>query len=97
MKRPKPLYSILSFYVNKNEWLHLTIGIFGNLCFICGSVAFLNNHEASGWLFLAGGIGMTINAAGNLIAKLEYHGKTAITDVGSYYKHGQNKEEINNV
>ena len=51
--------------------LHLGIGIFGNLCFVLGSVLFFKRFDAwetfAVWLFVVGSTGMLISAVGEAI------------------------------
>ncbi|MBR0553382.1 YrhK family protein [Stakelama marina] len=49
-------------------YIHLAIGLLGNLCFLVGSVLFFKQFEAwhttAVWLFVAGSAGMLLGALG---------------------------------
>jgi len=51
--------------------LHLGIGIFGNLCFVVGSVLFFKRFAAwetfAVWLFVIGSAGMLVSSVGEAI------------------------------
>ena len=53
------------------EWIHLGIGLFGNFCFVVGSVLFFKSFEAwytlAVWLFVVGSTGMFVPARRCLI------------------------------
>ncbi|PQA85771.1 hypothetical protein CW354_21810 [Marinicaulis flavus] len=55
-------------------WIHLSLGLVGNLAFFIGSIFFLPALEpyktAGVWLFIAGSFGMLIGAAGQLLVSL---------------------------
>jgi len=82
MPTPRPLYRFLTLWVKQNEWIHLIIGIVGNLTLLTGAILFVMDHAYSGWFFVAGALGMTLNAIGNFITKTEFSGKTTLTDIG---------------
>ena len=65
--------STIRALVKDNRWFHTAIGIFGNACFVVGSVFFLfeNLQHAGVWLFILGSAGMLIDSVGTAIAKLE--------------------------
>lgn len=71
MRRPHPLRSLLREY----EWVHLTLGILGNTCFVIGSFLFLSDSTRTlgTWLFVAGSSGMWIGTTGSAIVSLERH------------------------
>lgn len=54
-------------------WIHLGIGIFGNITFVVGSVMFLDRdlQRAGVWLFILGSSGMLLGSFGDLLARLE--------------------------
>lgn len=51
--------------------LHIGVGLFGNLCFVAGSVLFFKRFEAwqtfAVWLFVVGSAGMLISSVGEAI------------------------------
>ena len=54
------------------EWVHLGIGILGNLTFLAGSLLFLAKVEPlSLYLFIAGSAGMLVGNVGSAIVRLE--------------------------
>lgn len=76
------LYKTLSICIRRYRWIHLTIGIIGNLLFLSGAVLFLRESDIAGWFFITGSLGMLLNALGDLIAETESCGKTALTEIG---------------
>lgn len=56
------------------EWIHLGIGLFGNFCFVVGSVLFFKSFEAwytlAVWLFVVGSTGMFVGSLGQLAKTL---------------------------
>ena len=54
-------------------WIHLGIGIFGNLSFVVGSVLFLyaDLERAGVWLFIVGSSGMLVGSFGELLIRIE--------------------------
>ncbi|MGH3662945.1 MAG: YrhK family protein [Micromonosporaceae bacterium] len=54
-------------------WVHLGIGIFGNVTFVVGSFLFLREslQQAGVWLFIFGSGGMLLGSVGDLLARLE--------------------------
>ncbi|TDC80734.1 YrhK family protein [Actinomadura sp. 7K507] len=54
-------------------WIHLGIGIFGNLAFVVGSVLFLyaDLQRAGVWLFIAGSSGMLVGSFGEVLVRVE--------------------------
>jgi hypothetical protein len=59
-------------------WIHLGIGIFGNITFVVGSVLFLyQDLQTIGiWLFIIGSSGMLLGSFGELLARLDRHFRT---------------------
>ncbi len=55
--------------------LHVGIGIFGNACFVVGSVLFFKRFEEwqtfAVWLFVLGSAGMLISAIGEAVNAME--------------------------
>ena len=62
----------LSLLLRKYQWIHLTLGLIGNISFVVGSVFFLYEHLHSEgtWLFIIGSTGMLIGSLGEAIVKL---------------------------
>ena len=56
------------------EWVHLTLGLIGNVCFVVGSAFFLyETLKIEGtWLFIIGSSGMLIGAVGSAVVKLTW-------------------------
>ncbi|MBP0614691.1 YrhK family protein [Jiella mangrovi] len=56
--------------VRDYAWIHLAIGLFGNFCFVVGSVMFFKMFDAyytlGVWLFLVGSLGMFLGSLGEL-------------------------------
>ena len=52
-------------------WIHLGIGLFGNFCFVVGSILFFKTFEAwytvAVWLFVVGSTGMFVGSLGQLL------------------------------
>ncbi|MCQ0989840.1 YrhK family protein [Jiella marina] len=66
--------------VRDYSWIHLGIGLFGNFCFVVGSVLFFKTFESlytlAVWLFVAGSTGMFLGSLGELAKSLyERHEK----------------------
>lgn len=54
-------------FVRTYPWVHLTLGLLGNVLFVAGSVSLLLEARPAGtWLFLCGSIGMLIGRLGEL-------------------------------
>lgn len=55
-------------------WIHLSLGLIGNLTFVLGSVLFLPSFEAwqvaGVWLFIVGASLMFVGALGQLLVSL---------------------------
>lgn len=60
---------MLRTLLHEYEWIHLGLGLSGNLMFFVGSVLFLPAFEplktAGVWLFIVGSLLMFVGAAGN--------------------------------
>jgi hypothetical protein len=67
--RLKPLQE----FVRHFEWIHISLGIFGNLAFLVGSIFFLweTMKTAGVWLFIVGSLGMLISSIGSAIVQAE--------------------------
>jgi hypothetical protein len=57
------------------EWIHISLGIFGNIAFLIGSIFFLweSLKTAGVWLFILGSLGMLIASIGSAIVQAERH------------------------
>ncbi|PHP26920.1 YrhK family protein [Limimaricola cinnabarinus] len=77
------IHPVIRTVVQKYEWIHLSLGLFGNVAFLVGSVFFLPMFEGKSpswtgmdwktlgvWLFITGAFFMFIGALGNLLVKL---------------------------
>jgi hypothetical protein len=52
-------------------WIHLTLGLLGNILFFVGSVLFLGpKQDLAIWLFIIGSFFMLIGSAGQVILSL---------------------------
>jgi hypothetical protein len=64
----------LETLVREFGWIHMSVGLLGNIAFVVGSVLFLPTFEPiktiGVWLFIAGSFLMFVGAAGNLAVKL---------------------------
>lgn len=60
---------LIELGVKDYVWIHTAIGLLGNVCFVIGSLLFLDQDRHIGTLFfIAGSIGMLIGSLGNAIA-----------------------------
>lgn len=61
--------------VRRYDWVHTSLGIFGNVVFLIGSICFLfeSSKTVGVWLFIAGATGMLIGSVGQAI--LESNGR----------------------
>jgi hypothetical protein len=58
--------------LKRYEWVHLIIGIMGNILFLAGSLAMLYGSRMTAvYLFIAGSSGMLIGSLGQLVVSLE--------------------------
>jgi hypothetical protein len=59
---------LLQAFVRDYAWVHTSIGLLGNLCFVIGSLLFLQEKQDLGtWFFIIGSAGMSIGSLGNAI------------------------------
>lgn len=65
---------MLQKLVRDYSWIHLCIGLFGNFCFVVGSVLFFKTFESyytlGVWLFVVGSTGMFLGSLGELAKSL---------------------------
>lgn len=66
---PKTLNSFLLTF----PWIHMAIGLAGNVFFVIGSVLFLLNMSAAVF-FVLGSVGMLIGSAGYLLVEIKTRG-----------------------
>ena len=68
---------MLKTLVRDYEWIHVSLGLFGNLCFFVGSVLFLPALEpwklTGVWLFIVGSFCMLVGAVGRALVDLWEH------------------------
>ena len=59
-------------HVERFHWWHTTLGTFGNVCFVVGSVLFLweSTKLAGIWLFIVGSFGMLLGSLGDAAAQV---------------------------
>lgn len=55
------------------EWIHLCLGLIGNLAFVVGSFLFFSasTKTVALWLFVVGSIGMLLGSVGSALVKYE--------------------------
>lgn len=65
----RPLRARLVALVEEFHWLHLTLGLIGNVSFFVGSVLFLFEplKTAGIWLFIVGSFGMLLGTIGDAV------------------------------
>jgi len=72
---------LLKTLVKDYGWIHLSLGVGGNVAFFAGSILFLPIFEpykvAGVWLFIVGSFFMLIGALGRLLVSLWDHGGQA--------------------
>ncbi len=65
---------LLKILVHDYSWIHLTIGLIGNILFFVGSVLFLPQYEAykvlAIWLFIVGSFLMLTGSVGRFLVDL---------------------------
>lgn len=68
-ERRRPIRALL----DHSEWVHVTLGLIGNLAFLVGSVLFLwdSTKVVGVWLFIVGAAGMLINSVGRAVVDTE--------------------------
>lgn len=60
----------LKEFFDEYEWIHLTLGLIGNVLFLCGSVLFLLNSEFIGIrAFIVGSSLMMVDSLGSILVK----------------------------
>ena len=66
-------HSRLSEFLSDFPWIHLGLGLVGNITFVAGSIMFFYESLKTPtiWLFIAGSIGMLIAILGQLFVKIE--------------------------
>ena len=64
----------LQVFVRDYQWIHIGLGLIGNLAFVVGSVFFLwpSTKQLALWLFIAGSCGMLVGSIGSAIVKYEH-------------------------
>lgn len=67
---PYPLHVMVCDY----EWIHICLGLIGNLAFVVGSFLFFweSTKQWALWLFVIGSIGMLIGSMGSAFVKYEH-------------------------
>lgn len=60
-------------YAHEIPWVHMGVGLFGNLAFVVGSLFFLvpSLTRAGTWLFVVASWGMLIGVIGEVLARYE--------------------------
>ncbi|MDF9800699.1 hypothetical protein OKW21_005962 [Catalinimonas alkaloidigena] len=69
----KSNFHIFRTIFREYQWIHLSLGIIGNISFFVGSIFFLYESlkDAGVWLFIIGSFGMLIGSLGSAIVKYE--------------------------
>lgn len=66
--------TMLHMVVRKYGWIHLSLGLIGNITFFVGSILFLPPFEeyrtTAIWFFIAGSFLMLVGATGRLLVDL---------------------------
>jgi len=70
-----PFKSLLKDFFDDFEWIHISLGITGNLLFFIGSFFFLSEKlmPLGTWLFIIGSLLMLIGAIGQGLVRYVYH------------------------
>lgn len=65
-------------FLREFPWLHLSIGVLGNLLFVIGSFFFLSEDLmiAGTWLFIIGSLGMFLGVCGEVVVRYDTHRRT---------------------
>lgn len=71
--RPQPSRRWLGSFLREFPWIHLLIGLTGNLLFFVGSIMFFSKQLETGaiWFFVVGSLGMLIGSLGELFVRVE--------------------------
>lgn len=61
----------LRTFFHEFEWIHVGLGLLGNLSFLIGSVLFLFDGmmTAGTWFFVVGAFGMLVGSVGSAVVK----------------------------
>lgn len=66
--------NLLKTIVHDYGWVHISLGLIGNICFFVGSVLFLpafSSWQTFGvWLFIVGSLLMLVGAMGSFLVKM---------------------------
>ena len=66
--------NVIRMVVQDYGWIHLSLGLIGNITFFVGSILFLPQFEEyktiAVWLFIFGSLLMLLGAAGRLLVDL---------------------------
>lgn len=67
--------SWLGTALHEFPWIHLGIGLFGNLLFFVGSVLFFwpAAKDVGIWMFVVGSLGMLLGSVGEIVVRIEKH------------------------
>lgn len=72
-QRPNLSHRWLGSFLRDFPWIHLLIGLAGNLLFFVGSIMFFSKQLETGaiWLFVLGSLGMLIGSLGEIFVRIE--------------------------
>ena len=64
------LYRLARWY----NWAHWSVSLAGNICFLTGSILFMNPSTRSigSWFFVIGASGMLVGRIGSTVIEMEY-------------------------
>lgn len=73
----RPWHKVVREFMTEFEWIHIGLGLLGNVSFLVGSVFFLweSLKTAGVWLFIIGATGMLTGSIGSGIVKYERRGE----------------------
>lgn len=62
-------------FLREFPWIHLSVGVLGNLLFVVGSFFFLSENlmKAGTWMFIVGSLGMFVGVCGEVVVRYDNH------------------------
>lgn len=63
------MHEIIKDFVRERKWIHVSLGLVGNVSFFVGSILFLSEtlQPIGTWLFIVGSAGMLVDSIGAAI------------------------------